>query len=149
MKSTAATVDAYIEELPPERAEHLKPLVQAIRKNIPKGYEETMSWGMPCWEIPLSTFPNTYNKRPLMYLAAANQKNHLALYMSVAYGSQDIRKIVEQLFTKEGKKLDMGGSCIRFKKLSDLPLEGLMEIIKRVKPEDYIAYYEAARPAKN
>ena len=149
MRCNATTVDEYIKWLPAERAEQLEPLIQAIRLNIPKGYEESMNWGMPCWEIPLSTFPNTYNKKPLMYLAVASQKNHFALYMSVAYGSQDVRKKVEKLFTNEGKKLNMGGSCIRFKKLSDLPLEGLMEIIKRVKPEDYIAYYEAARPTKN
>lgn len=80
MKSAAATPAQYLAELPADRKRALSAVRKTIRANLPKGYVETMNWGMICYQVPLSVCANTYNSKPLMYAALASQKNHLAVY---------------------------------------------------------------------
>lgn len=143
-RSNATTVEEYLDELPPERREVIAAVRQMILENLPEGVEETINWGMISYEIPLSRYPTTYNKQPLAFVALAAQKNHYALYMSGCYGPEQ-KRAVEEAFAAAGKKLDMGKSCIRFKRLSDLPLDALGQIIGGTSVDDCIALYEASR----
>jgi hypothetical protein len=147
--SKAATVKEYLEELPEERRSVISAVRKVIVKNLPKGYQETMNWGMICYEIPLKRYPDTYNGQPLTYAALAAQKNYCSVYLMalcscVEKGVKPDSWLREQ-FRKAGKKLDMGRSCVRFKKLDDLPLDVIGQVIRNVTPEQYIAWYEATR----
>lgn len=148
VSSKARTVAEYLAELPPERRAVIAAVRKVVRKHLPKGYVETMNWGMICYEIPLKRYPDTYNKQPLAYAALAAQKNNYALYLTGSYGDTARRKALEAAFKAAGKKLDAGKSCIRFKKLEDLPLEAIGEAIAAISVESYIASYEASRRKK-
>jgi hypothetical protein len=143
-KTQAATVEGYLEQLPADRRAAIAAVRDVIVKNLPKGYEETMNWGMISYQIPLGHYPNTYNGQPLMYAALASQKNHMAVYLCVCM-SKEIETWFREEFRKAGKKLDMGKSCVRFKKLDDLPLAVIGKAIKKVSPKAYIANYEKSR----
>lgn len=144
--SKADTVDAYLAELPEDRRAVVSAVRDMVVRNLPEGYRETMAYGMIGYGIPLERYPHTYNKQPLSYAAIAAQKNYYALYLMGTYtGEQE--QAVRDAFAAAGKKLDMGKSCIRFKKLDDLPLDALGRIIAATPPEAYIARYEAARGA--
>ena len=145
MKSSATTVQEYLDALPSERREVVAKVRAMVLKNLPKGYRESLSWGVISYEIPLERYPDTYNKKPLTYVALAAQKNHYALYLMGAYANATQAKALEQAFAKAGKKLDMGKSCLRFKKLDDLPLDAVGKIIASVPPDEMIAYARGAR----
>ena len=138
MQSDAKTVDQYISELPPERKEAIKKVRQVILENLPEGYEEAMNWGMISYEIPLETYPDTYNKKPLMYAALASQKNHMAVYLSGIYLSEKARQDFETAYTATGKRFDVGKSCVRFRKLDDLPLKLIGKAIASVSVEELV-----------
>ena len=138
MKSNATTVDGYVTALPADRRETISRLLAVIRKNIPAGYQESVLWGMPCWSVPLARYPDTYNKQPLMIAALASQKNHYAAYLILP----DLKPWFIAEYKKTGKRLDMGGSCVRFRKLEDVPLELVGEAVGKVGVDAYIAYYE-------
>lgn len=138
MRSEAKTAKEYLASLPADRSEALSKVRQIICDNLPTGYEEAMNWGMITYQVPLSVYPDTYNKQPLAYAALASQKNYMALYVSGPYGDEAIREKLEQGFKKAGKKLDMGKSCIRFKKLEDLPLDVVGEVIASVPMDVFI-----------
>lgn len=138
MKSNATTVDGYVAALPADRRETISRMLAVIRKNMPSGYQESILWGMPCWSVPLARYPDTYNKQPLMLAALASQKNHYAAYLMLP----DLKPWFIAAYKKTGKRLDMGGSCVRFRKLEDVPLELLGEAVGKVGVEAYIAYYE-------
>jgi Domain of unknown function (DU1801) len=138
-------VDQYLAELPEERRAVMTALRKLIRKNIPKGYVETMNWGMICYEIPLEQYPDTYNGQPLAYVALAAQKNKYSLYMTGTYGSTEKDEELRAAFKAAGKKLDMGKSCIRFSSLDDLELNAVAKAIASTPPKQYIELYEAAR----
>jgi hypothetical protein len=125
-------------------------VVSAVRdvvlRNLPDGYRESMAFGMIGYGIPLERYPDTYNKQPLAYAAIAAQKNYYALYLMGAYSGEQ-EQAVRDAFQAAGKKLDMGKSCIRFKKLDDLPLEALGRIVAATPPDAFIAQYEAAKAA--
>ena len=146
--SAAQTPEAYLAELPEERRNVVSQLRDLVRKNLPKGYVESMSSGMLSWEIPLKTYPNTYNGKPLAYLALAAQKNGYSLYMMGAYADPKQVEEMKQAFAKAGKKLDMGKSCVRFKKPEDLELSAIARAIASTPPDRYIELYEAARSEK-
>ena len=116
-----------------------------ILLNLPRGYRESMNWGMVCYEVPLEKYPDTYNGQPLGYAALAAQKNYIALHLMCAYQDSELEKKLREGFARAGKKLDMGKSCIRFKKLEDLPLDVIGELVATLTPEQFIARYEAAR----
>ena len=143
-KALATTVDAYLAQIPADRRAALSAVRAVILKNLPKGYEEAMNWGAISYQIPLERYPNTYNGQPLCYAGLASQKRHMAVYLMCAYGSNAIALWLREEFRKAGKKLDMGKSCIRFKKLEDLPLNVIGKAVKKVSPKKYIAHYEAA-----
>ena len=143
--SKATTVAKYLKELSADRRKTIVTVRDMIRKHLPSGYEETMNWGMICYEIPLSTYPDTYNKQPLMYAALASQKNYSAVYLMCVYSDPKREKQLRDAFAKAGKKLDMGKSCIRFKTVEDLPLPAIGKIIASTTPKTYIKAYEESR----
>jgi hypothetical protein len=100
---------------------------------------------MITYQVPLKRLPNTYNGQPLCYAALASQKNHMAVYLPCVNGDKDINAWFRGEFKAAGKKLDVGKSCIRFRKLEDLPVNVIGEAIARVPMEKYIRYYEASR----
>ena len=143
--SKATTVAKYLKELPADRRKVVSAVREMIREHLPAGYEETMNWGMICYEVPLSTYPVTYNKQPLMFAGLAAQKNHLGLYLMCVYSNPKREKQLRDAFAKAGKKLDMGKSCIRFKTAEDLPLAAIGKIIASTTPKAFIKAYEESR----
>ncbi|MCJ7567377.1 MAG: DUF1801 domain-containing protein [Anaerolineales bacterium] len=129
MRSSATTVEEYLAELPEERRSAIEAVRQVILKNLPEGYEEVMNWGMITYQVPLETYPDTYNKKPLMYAALAAQKNHMAVYLTAIYVNEKASQEFEAAYRATGKRYDVGKSCVRFKKLADLPLELIGESI--------------------
>lgn len=145
MQSEAQTVAQYLKSLPPERSEVVKKIRKIVNENIQSGFQETMRWGMISWEIPLKTYPNTYNKQPLNYIGLAAQKNAYSLYLMSCYVTDKVRQEFEATYQKTGKRLDMGKSCIRFKKIEDLPLELVAKYIARYDVNEFIDIYEKSR----
>jgi hypothetical protein len=143
--STAASVEEYLAELPDDR----RPAIEAVRgvilANLPPGFEETMQYGMISYVIPLSRYPDTYNKQPLAIASLANQKRHMALYLTNIYADEGDESWFRAAWTAAGKRLDMGKSCVRFKRLADVPLEVVGEAIARTSVDDFIAQYERSR----
>ena len=145
VSSKAATPEAYLAELPPERRALVSRVRDLINANLPDGYLERMAWGMIAWELPLERYPNTYNGQPLTYAGLAAQKNHFALYLNCIYASEERSERLRRAYAAAGKKLDMGKSCIRFKKAEDLAEDALAEAIRSGSPDEFIAEYERAR----
>ena len=145
MQSKANSVEQYLNDLPEDRKESLSIVREAIVKNLPTGYVEVMNWGMITYEVPLETFPDTYNGKPLMYVALASQKNHMSVYLMGCYMSPEIRKKFENAYKQSGKKFDAGKSCIRFKKEEDLPLELIGKTIGSMSVEQFIENYLRTR----
>jgi len=143
--SKATTVKEYLEELPEDRSAVVSRVREVILENLPEGYEETMNWGMIAYEVPLDRYPDTYNRQPLMYMALAAQKNHYAVYSSGVYMDPEGEEWVRGEFEKAGKKLDMGKSCIRFRKLENLPLDVIGRISAAKTVDDFIQTYELAK----
>ncbi len=145
VSSKALTVEDYLDELPPERRAIVASVRDLIRRNLPDGYRETMNWGMISYEIPLERYPDTYNKQPLSYAALAAQKNFYTLYLNSVYQDTERKKWLEREFKKVGKELDMGKSCLHFKRLEDLPLDVIARVVGSTPPEQFIEQYEASR----
>jgi uncharacterized protein YdhG (YjbR/CyaY superfamily) len=145
MQSDAATVDQYLGELPDDRRTALEKVRAVILANLPEGYQEAMNWGMIAYEIPLETYPKTYNKEPLMYAALASQKNHMAVYLNTIYSSDEAAAVFEKEYRDTGKRYDVGKSCVRFRQIDDLPLDLIGKTIAATPVEEYIAMYEASR----
>lgn len=143
MRSEATTVEEYLGSLPDDRRATVTAVLKRVRASMPSGYEEAYAWGMISWQVPLSVYPDTYNKKPLMYAALASQKNHIAVYLCNVYGSPELRERFEAGFKAAGKRLDMGGSCVRFKQLSDLPLDVIAEAVAATPLETYVAHAKA------
>lgn len=141
----AVGVEDYLGELPRERREALQEVRKVVLDNLPAGYVETMNWGMITYEIPLERYPDTYNKRPLMYAALASQKNHMSLHLMCVYSHKESRIRFEEKFKASGKKLNMGKSCVRFKRLEDLPLDVVGEAIAGTSVDAYIRFYQESR----
>lgn len=142
------TVDEYLKSLPDDRREAMTKVRAMVKKNLPKGYREHVDYGMITYDVPLETFGDTYNKRPLCYVGLASQKNHMALYLMSAYGDAEQEKFLADEFRKAGKKLDMGKSCLRFKQLDDLPLDVIARVVSSTPPEELIAKHEAMHAPK-
>jgi len=144
-KSSATTVKEYLDQLPTEKSRVLSEIRKVMRKNLPKGYKETLNWGMISYEVPLSRYPDTYNKEPLCFAMLAAQKSHYALYLMNVYQDPKLEERLRNGFAKAGKRLDMGKSCIRFKSLEDLPLELIGKVVASTPVEKFIARYETNR----
>jgi len=143
--SKAATVADYLAELPADRRRTISAVRAVIRKSLPKGYKESVGYGMICYAVPLSTYADTYNGQPLCYAALASQKNYCALYLMNVYGDTQTAKAFRDGFKKAGKKLDMGKSCVRFKTADDLPLDVIGRTIALTPMKAFIEKYEKAR----
>ena len=138
MQSKAHHIEQYLNELPDDRKKAISIVRQTILENLPDGYDEVMNWGMITYEVPLKTYPNTYNGKPLMYVAIASQKNYMSVYLTGCYMSLDVRDKFEKAYKKSGKRFDAGKSCIRFKKVNDLPLELLGKTIASMEVDKFI-----------
>ncbi len=114
MQSTARSVPEYIQSLPADQAPVVGQLRAIILSSLPQGYVETMAWGMICYEVPLSVLPDTYNKKPLVYLGLAAQKRLFSLYLLNIYQDPVALEQLKDAYRSAGKQLDMGKSCIRF-----------------------------------
>ena len=145
VKSKATTVEEYISELPEERTSDIKAARNLIIENLPKGYVETMQYGMITYVIPIDRYPNTYNGLPLGYISLSSQKNYMSLYLMNVYSNKEIESNFKNRYIASGKKLDMGKSCVRFKKLEDLPLDLIGETIALTSVDDFIEVYEESR----
>ena len=150
MLSKAQTVADYLSEMQPERREAINKVRETILENLPEGYEEVMNWGMITYQVPLEVYPDTYNKKPLMYAALANQKNHMAVYLTGIYLDEGIYQEFEEKYKKTGKRYDVGKSCVRFRKLDDLPLPLIGESIKAMAMDEFLERVKgiSARKAK-
>lgn len=149
-QSKATTVAAYLDEQPPERRAELEKVLRVVRKHMPRGYAEGMSWGMIGWVVPLERYPDTYNGQPLCYAGLAAQKNYNSLYLMGCYMSPEQTRRLEQAFADAGLRLDMGKSCIHFRRAEDLPLAAIGGLVAEWPPEAYVEAYQAAqaRPRK-
>ena len=145
VSSRAITVKEYLEELPEERRKAVEAVRKVIRKNLPKGYVESMQYGMISYSVPLRRFPNTYNGAPLVYVSLASQKNHMAVYLMGIYGDDKQRRRFESEYRKTGRRMDIGRCCVRFKKVEDLPLELVGEAVAAMSVEGFLSLYEKAR----
>ena len=146
MQSKAATVEQYLAELPVDRRHVISAVRELIRKNIDKGYVEGMQYGMIGYVVPHSAYPAGYHcdpKQALPFVCLASQKNHMALYLMCVYEEGGKESWFHKAWAKTGKKLDMGKSCLRFKKLDDLALDVLAEVFQRMTVKKYIELYES------
>jgi uncharacterized protein YdhG (YjbR/CyaY superfamily) len=146
MTSKAATPEQYIKELPPDRKEPISQLRDTVLKNLPKGFKEQMSYGTIGYVVPHELYPGGYHcdpKLPLPFVSIASQKNFIALYHMGIYAMPDLLKWFTTEYAKQNPaKLDMGKSCIRFKKPEHIPYKLIGELIKKISPKDWIKTYE-------
>ena len=145
VSSAAATVEEYIDSLAPDRAETVRAVRRVILDNLPEGYVETMQYGMMAYVIPLERYPDTYNKQALAPTCLASQKNYLSLYLHSIYMDEAMEAWFRAKWEASGKKLNMGKSCIRFRRIDDLPLDLVGETVAQVTVGEFIRGYEACR----
>ena len=148
MQSTALTPQEYLSNLPDARKEVMQKLRNSIKNNIPNGFEEVMSYGMLGFVVPHTIYPNGYHcdpKLPLPFMNLASQKNFIALYHMGIYADEKLFNWFVAEYPKHCKaKLDMGKSCIRFKKMDDIPFELIGELAGKVFVDNWIKTYETA-----
>jgi hypothetical protein len=147
MPSKAQSVEQYLAELPEDRRAAIQAVREVILANLDSGYAEGIQYGMIGYFVPRSVYPRGYHcdpKQPLPFVGLGAQKNHMAVYLMCVYGNADLAKWFQAAWAKTGKKLDMGKACLRFKKLDNLALEVIGEVIARVPAAKYIAACEAA-----
>ena len=145
VSSKAATVADYLAELPAERRAEIEIVRDLVNQALPAGYREGIGYGMIGWVIPLERYPDTYNKQPLAYAGLAAQKNYNSLYLNCVYASKERSDRLQAAARAMGKPLDMGKSCIRFKRAEDLPLDLIRDEIASTTPDEFIRLYEEAR----
>ena len=148
MRSKAKTVTDYINILPDDRKYAITEVRDTILNNLPEGIQEIMNWGMITYQIPLELYPNTYNGQPLMFAALASQKNHMAVYLSGVYSDDKLREKFIAEYKATGKRLDIGKSCVRFRKIDDLPLELIGQAISAIDVKSFIKIYNSVRSKK-
>lgn len=149
VSTTTTTPNDYLASLPPDRREIISAVRDLILQTLPEGYQETINWGMLSYEVPLEIYPDTYNKKPLSYIGLAAQKNYNSLYlMSVYQNPADYQELMDA-FAAMGVKPDMGKSCIRFKKLEQLPLDTISSLIARTSVQEFIDATKALQNRKS
>ena len=148
MQSDAKTVDGYLSELDQSRREAVSVVRNVILDNLPDGYEEVMQFGMISYIVPLSVVADTYNGQPLMYIALASQKHYMSLYLTIVYADEAVADWFKQRYLATGKKLNMGKSCVRFKKLDDLPLELVGEVAGMTPIAEFVEGYRASMSSR-
>jgi hypothetical protein len=146
MQSKATTVGQYLKELPADRRAAISELRRVIRRNLPKGFQEGMQYGMIGYYVPHKLYPAGYHcdpKQPLPYVSLASQKNHMSLYLCAAYHNKRENDWFQKAWQETGKKLDMGKSCIRFKKIADVPLDVVAAAVARMSVDEFVEFYES------
>lgn len=162
--SNAATVDEYLAELTEDRFELVSAIRDVVNANLPEGYQETMQYGMIGWSVPHSRYPAGYHadpSQPLPLAALASQKQYVSLYLMGTYcgcadpkdgdasGETDDVRWFKAAWLASGRKLNMGKSCVRVKKMDDVAFDVIAEAIRRLPVDEYVARYEAVRPTAN
>ena len=147
VSSAAVTVEQYLAELEEPRRGEIAKLLDLIRHNLPKGFDEAMAWGMIVFQVPMSVSGPTYNGQPLAVVALASQKNHISFYLSSIYASKELTAEFHDRWERSGKKLDMGKSCVRFKSLDKADLEALSWAVSLLTPEEFTKMYLLGRGA--
>ena len=145
MKSDARTVQEYLAELPDDRLDAIEEVRDVILANLPDGFQEVMNHGMITYSVPLERYPDTYNKQPLLLAALASQKHHMAVYLTAVYADPESRQRFIDDYKATGKRMDMGQSCVRFRKLDQLPLDLIGQAIAEFSVDQFITTYERAR----
>ncbi len=147
MRYEANTVEEYTEQIPEERKEAFNKLWETIRKNIPKGFVEELNYGLPGFVVPHSIYPDGYHgdpKQPLPFINVASQKNFIAFYHMGVYAIPSLLKWFTESYTKHSNtKLDMGKSCIRFKKIDQIPYDLIGELVSKISVDEWIKFYES------
>jgi hypothetical protein len=152
MSNKPTTVAEYLSGLPEDRRKAIEAVRQVILENLDKEYEEGIQYGMIGYYVPHRVYPAGYHcdpRQPLPFAGLASQKNHMSLYLMCVYGDTGHAQRFREAWAKTGKKLDMGKSCVRFKRVDDLALDVIAEAIKGVPARKYIEYCEAARMSSN
>jgi hypothetical protein len=142
----ATTVQQHLARLPPDRREALEAVRKTILQNLPKGYEEGIQYGVIGYYVPHSVYPPGYHcdpEQPLPFAGLASQKNHMAVYLMCVYADPDKEAWFRKAWRETGNKLDMGKSCVRFKKIEDVPLKVISEVIRRAPSKQFIERYES------
>ena len=148
MKIKANNILEYKKNVPEDKKDVFDKLMKTVRENIPKGFSEELSYGIPAWVVPHSLYPKGYHcspELPLPFVSIASQKNFIALYHMGIYATPELLDWFVKEYTKHSKrKLDMGKSCIRFKKMDDIPFDLIGELMQKMSPKDWIGKYEGA-----
>jgi hypothetical protein len=145
MRSDAATPEAYLDELDEDRRKVVAAVRDLVNEHIDSGFEEAMDFGMITWAVPLARYPETYNKRPLSYVALAAQKSYYSLYLMGAYEDSEQEAWIRQEFDRAGLRCDMGKCCLRFRELEDLPAGLVQQVAAWWTPADVIRNYERVK----
>jgi hypothetical protein len=145
MGRDVSTVQKYLDNLEPDRREVVSAVREVVNAAMPDGYEEGIAYGMIGWSVPLERYPDTYNGQPLGYVALAAQKRYYSLYLNALYAGSVDETEFRRRWEGSGRKLDMGKSCLRFRKLEDLNLDLIAETVAGTPVDAYIARYEQAR----
>lgn len=147
-KQKPNSIEEYLNNLPESRKIKIKKLLNIINQNLPEGFENIISYGMPGWVVPKSIYPAGYHctpALPLPFLSIASQKNFVALYHMGIYAKRELLDwFVEEYLKIYNKKPDMGKSCIRFKDKDEIPFNLIGELAKKMSPQDWINTYEMA-----
>ena len=148
MKIKANNILEYKKNVPEDKKDVFDKLMKTVRENIPKGFSEELSYGMPAWVVPHSLYPKGYHcspELPLPFVSVASQKNFIALYHMGIYATPELLDWFMKEYPKHSKrKLDMGKSCIRFKKMDDIPFELIGDLMKKMNPKEWMKKYESA-----
>jgi hypothetical protein len=152
MQSKAITVEQYLSELDDDRRGAIGAVRRVILENLDKDYEEGIQYGMIGYYVPHRVYPAGYHcdpRQPLPFAGLASQKGYMSLYLMCIYGHEGHANWFQEAWTKSGKKLDMGKSCIRFKKVDDLALEVIAEAVRRVPAKKYVEHVEATLKSRD
>ena len=147
MQYKVTSADDYLDQVPEERKETLKKLRKTIKENLPEGFEEGMQYGMIGYYVPHKMYPNGYHckpEEPLPFMSFASQKNSINLYHSGIYAKKELLDwFINEYPKHSSRKLDMGKSCIRFKKIDEIPYDLIAELCKKMTVKDWIKTYES------
>jgi hypothetical protein len=143
--ASSTTVSSFLASLPAERRREVERVRAVVRKHVPPGYEEAVSKNMLVYQVPLERYSDTYNKKPLWYVALASEKSYLSLHLMSVYASPALTRQLEDGFRASGKKLDMGKACVHFKTADDLPLDVIGQIVATIPPDRWIEIAQAAK----
>ncbi|HPF37431.1 MAG TPA: DUF1801 domain-containing protein [Phycisphaerae bacterium] len=149
MQSKATTIEAYLKALPEDRRVAINAIRKVINRNLGRGFQEGMQYGMIGYFVPHSVYPPGYHcdpRQPLPFVQIASQKNHIGLYLFCVYMDEKLKREFEDAWKKTGKKLDMGKACVRCRNLEGIALDAIGDTIRKFSVESFIATYESILP---